>query len=96
MIKNTVADFFTQEELIQIYEKAGSPQQAALRAAAEELFPQRMGSDTPPMLKVEEGLHGRAFCRTEDRKTAEVPKYTIKSGQCSWVGVFEDGTALPY
>lgn len=50
------------------------------------------------MLKVEEGLHGRCFCRTPDRENAvaEAPKYTIKSGHCSWVGIMEDGEALKY
>ena len=98
MIQDTVKDSFTQDELITIYEKASSPQQEALLAAARELFPERMAAPEPPMLKVEEGLHGRCFCRTPDRENAvaEAPKYTIKSGHCSWVGIMEDGEALKY
>ncbi len=96
MIQDTVVDAFTQDELIAIYQTAGSPQEDALRAAARALFPERMAAQVPPMLKVEEGLHGRCFCRTPDRKEAEAPKYTIKSGHCSWVAIMEDGEALKY
>lgn len=96
MIQDTVKDSFTQDELIAIYQKAGSPHQEALLAAARELFPERMAAPEPPMLKVEEGLHGRCFCRTPDREEAEAPQYTIKSGHCNWVGIMEDGEALKY
>ncbi len=96
MIQEPVGDFFTQDELIAIYQKAGSAQETALQAAARELFPERMAAPEPPMLLVEEGPHGRSFCRTPDRQVAEAPKYTIKSGRCNWVAIMEDGEALKY
>jgi hypothetical protein len=96
MIQNTVADAFTQDELIEIYHKAGSAEQDALIAAAKELFPQRMEADQPPMLKVETGLHGRGFRRHPEDEVAETPVYTLKSGCCNWVGIMEDGEALKY
>jgi hypothetical protein len=96
MIRNTVADAFSQKELIEIYHKAGSVEEEALIAAAKELFPQRMAAEQPPMLRVETGLHGRRFLRHPEDETVETPAYTLKSGQCQWVGIMEDGEAIPY
>ncbi|MCD8144784.1 MAG: hypothetical protein LUD79_05535 [Oscillospiraceae bacterium] len=93
MIQGSTRDYFTQEELIRIYEAAGSPEQEALETAARSLFPERMAAPEPPMLKSETGLHGRWFIRDDQ---PEEPAYTIKSGRCCWVGILKDGTALPY
>lgn len=95
MIQGSDRDFFSQEELIQIYQAAGSPEQEALFTAARDLFPDRMAAADPPMLKVETGIHGRWFVRDE-KEEPEAPIYTVKSGRCCWIGILEDGTALPY
>ena len=96
MIKTDDFDYFTQDELIAVYEKAGSPEEADLRAAALSLFPERMQAEKPPMLRVETGIHGRWFYLDEARTVIQEPKYTIKSGRCCWVGVMEDGSVQKY
>ncbi len=89
---------YTCEELIAIYEKAGTVEQSALEAAAAELYPGRMDGDAPAKIQVETGIHGRWFRREGGKgkePTYEAPRYTIKS-RLNWVGVLEDGTALAY
>ncbi len=95
MIQGSTQDYFTQEELIQIYQDAGGAERNALLAAAQRLFPERMVAENRPFLLVEEGIHGRWFVLDPDAP-AEAPQYTIKSGHCSWIGILQDGTALPY
>ena len=95
MIQGSNRDYFTQDELIAIYQKAGSPEQSALTEAARSLFPERMSAEEPPLLKVENGTRGRWFLRGENSRP-EAPLYTVKSGHCCWIGILEDGTALPY
>jgi hypothetical protein len=55
-----------------------------------------MAAEQPPMLRVETGLHGRRFRRHPEDETVETPAYTLKSGRCQWVGIMEDGEAIPY
>lgn len=95
MIQGSTQVYFTQDELIQIYQHAGSAEQNALLSSAKALFPDRMAAEVPPLLKAEPGIHGRWFIR--DEKTGpEEPVITIKSGHFNWIGILEDGTALPY
>ncbi len=95
MIEGSTQDYFNTEELIAIYQKAGCAEQTALYTAAGQLFPLRMQADNAPFILVEEGLHGRWFVLGEGQE-AQQPVYTIKSGHCAWIGVLQDGTALPY
>ena len=96
MVKASKDDYFTQDELLAIYEKAGEPNETALLEAAAALYPDRIAADKPPMLKCEEGIHGRWFYLDEERTVYEPPEFTIKSGHCSWIAVMKNGTALKY
>ncbi|MCD8086177.1 MAG: hypothetical protein LUF28_07640 [Clostridiales bacterium] len=89
---------YSCEELIAIYQRAGSVELPALEAAAAELYPGRMDGDAPANIQVETGNHGRWFRREAGKgkePVYEAPKYTIKS-RLNWVGVMEDGCVLAY
>lgn len=80
---------FTVEELTQIYEHSGrSNDEAALRAAARELFP-----DSKAPLYCRPG-GARAFDLPGG--VVERPLFTLSSFHCRSIGIMRDGSVRPY
>lgn len=89
--RNLAANILTQEELLQVYETAASPDVKTLQKAAVRMFPERFGLRPPDIYR-----HDGGSCAFRHHGEYVRPKYTLSTPPLNQIGVMDDGTAYLY
>lgn len=87
------AVYFTEEQLVEIYEATGrSSDINVIRAKASEMYPGIVDDEGIPIWKLPS--HGRSFNCGDG--TYEMPAFVLASNKCNSIGVMRDGTPHPF